>query len=220
VLGAIWHRNILYIMHVFSRYRAVIMASRSRDGELVAQTLRRFGHLTPRGSKNDGGAVALGEMQGLIAAGHPGGLALDASAGPPYVAKSGIVRLAADTGAVIVPMAWAAEPCWRLHSWDMTIIPKPFSHIVFAYGEPLEVPRTPSLETVEQCRVELEARLHRLTYQVDHWAAQGERQADPRHIPVPDPVPLPVHPPRTRRPRPARSQGPSPEAKTGRHPKG
>jgi lysophospholipid acyltransferase (LPLAT)-like uncharacterized protein len=56
-------------------------------------------------------------MTGLIAAGHPGGLALDASTGPPYIAKSGIVRLAGEAGAAIVPMVWFAAPCWRLKSW-------------------------------------------------------------------------------------------------------
>jgi hypothetical protein len=201
VLGAIWHRNLLYIVYVFRKYHAVIMASRSRDGERIAQALKRFGHLAPRGSRNDGGARALLEMTRLIAAGNPGGLALDASTGPPYVAKPGIVRLASDTGAVILPMSWWAEPCWRLRGWDMTIIPKPFSRIVFVYGEPLVVPPHVDGEEIEGYRAELERRLHRLTYQVDRWFALREQYADPRSIPVPDPVPLPVHPPRVRRKR-------------------
>jgi lysophospholipid acyltransferase (LPLAT)-like uncharacterized protein len=196
VLGAIWHRNILYIIHVFARYHGVIMASRSRDGERIAQTLQRFGHFTPRGSRNDGGAKALEEMTQLIAAGHPGGLALDASTGPPYIAKSGIVRLASETGAAIVPMVWWAEPCWRLHGWDMTIIPKFFSHLVFVYGAPLDIPRGLTPAEVEVYRVDIEQRLRRLTYQVDHWLPQRDRYADPREVPVPEPVPLPVHPPR------------------------
>jgi len=199
VLGAIWHRNILYIIHVFTRYHAVIMASRSRDGERIAQTLQRFGHFTPRGSRNDGGAQALVEMAQLIGAGHPGGLALDASTGPPYIAKSGIVRLASDTGAAIVPMAWWAEPCWRLHGWDMTIIPKPFSRLVFVYGDPLDVPSGLAPPEIERYRVDIEHRLHRLTYQVDHWLPQRDQYPDPRNIPVPEPVPLPVHPRRRRR---------------------
>jgi hypothetical protein len=201
VLGAIWHRNLLYIVYVFSRYRAVIMASRSRDGEIIAQTLKRFRHLAPRGSRNDGGAKALLEMTRLIAAGNPGGLALDASTGPPYVAKPGIIRLAADSGAVIIPMSWWAEPCWRLKGWDMTIIPKPFSRIVFAYGEPLVVPVDVQGPQIEPYRAELERRLHRLTYQVDHWFPLRDHYADPRTIPVPDPVPIPVHPPRVHRKR-------------------
>ena len=209
VLGAIWHRNLLYVVYVFSRYRAVIMASRSRDGEIIAQTLKRFGHLAPRGSRNDGGATALLEMTRLIAAGNPGGLALDASTGPPYVAKPGIVRVASDAGAVIVPMSWWAEPCWRLGGWDMTIIPKPFSRIVFAYGEPLVIPDDLGGNQIESHRIELERRLHRLTYQVDHWLPLRDQYADPRGVPVPDPVPLPIHPPRVPRKRkrgPAASQ--------------
>ena len=199
VLGAIWHRNILYILHVFSPYHAVIMASRSRDGELIARTLQRFGHITPRGSRNDHGAVALTEMTSLIAAGHPGGFALDASTGPPYIAKSGIVRLAADSGAAIVPMAWWAEPCWRLRGWDMTIIPKPFSRLVFAYDDAIDVPRGLDATRLESYRADVEHRLRRLTYQVDHWFAQRDLHPDPREVPVPEPVPLPVHPPRQRR---------------------
>ena len=116
--------------------------------------------------------------------------------------KAGIIRLAADTGAAILPMSWWAEPCWRLGTWDRTMIPKPFSRLVFAYGEPLPVPARLEGREIEGHRAEIEHRLQRLTYQVDHWFAMRDRYADPRDIPVPDPVPVPTEPRRVRHRKP------------------
>jgi hypothetical protein len=70
---------------------------------------------------------------------------------------------------------------------------------VFAYGEPLVVPPRLEGRELEGFRAEIERRLNRLSYQVDHWLPLRDRYADPRDVPVPDPVPLPVHPPRRRR---------------------
>lgn len=196
-LGAGWHRGTLYIIFHFRNIDGAIMTSRSEDGELGAQLIKRFGYSTPRGSNTTGGREALNEFVGLINSGKPGGLAVDAPKGPPYVSKHGIIAAAARTGAAICPFGWYAASNIRIGSWDRTIIPRPFSRLVAVFDrEPILVPPDADYKLQEELRQELDNRLNRLAYQTDHWFELRSQYADPRDIPVPEPVPLPYHPPR------------------------
>ena len=44
-------------------------------------------------------------------------------------------------GVPLVPLAYAARRAWVLGTWDRFVIPKPFTRIVVAAGEPVDVPR-------------------------------------------------------------------------------
>jgi hypothetical protein len=90
--------------------------------------------------------------------------------------------------------------------WDVTIIPKLFSRLVFVYGDAIDVPTALDGAGLERYRADIENRLRRLTYQVNHWFAERDCLADPREVIVPEPVPLPVHPPRRWRAAPAQHQ--------------
>jgi lysophospholipid acyltransferase (LPLAT)-like uncharacterized protein len=196
-LGAGWHRGLIYIMFHFRNIDGAIMTSRSSDGELGAQLVKRFGYATPRGSNTTGGKEALDEFVGLVNSGKPGGLAVDAPKGPPYISKHGIISAAARTGASICPFGWYAESAIRIGSWDRTFIPKPFCRLVAVFDrEPIIVPADAGRERQEELRQELDIRLNRLAYQTDHWFELCGQYKDPRDIPVPNPVPLPYHPPR------------------------
>jgi lysophospholipid acyltransferase (LPLAT)-like uncharacterized protein len=37
-------------------------------------------------------------------------------------------------GATVLAVHAEAEPCWRAHSWDRTLVPGPFARIRLAYG--------------------------------------------------------------------------------------
>jgi len=199
-LGAGWHRGILYIIYHFRNLGGAIMTSRSADGELGARLIHRFGYSSPRGSSTTGGKEALDEFVRLINTGKPGGLAVDAPKGPPYVSKHGIIAAAARTGASICPFGWYAEPNIRIGSWDRTLIPKPFCRLVAVFDrEPIIVPRDAGDELQAALRQELDNRLNRLAYQTDHWFELCDRYSDPRDIPVPEPVPHPHHPPKTKK---------------------
>jgi hypothetical protein len=52
----------------------------------------------------------------------------------------------------MVPLACAAERAWYLRRWDNFMIPKPFSRIVLAIGEPLNVPPDTPLDQIEEYR--------------------------------------------------------------------
>jgi lysophospholipid acyltransferase (LPLAT)-like uncharacterized protein len=56
------------------------------------------------------------------------------------------------------------EACskWTAKSWDQTQIPKPFTTVAVAIGEPLEVPGAANDTRLESARLELERRLQTL----------------------------------------------------------
>ncbi len=167
------------------------MASASRDGELAAQTTRRHGWIPIRGSSSFSGPKALREMLPLFEKGHRGGLVVDAPQGPPYISKMGIIVLAKRTGLPIIPVIWSADRCWRLRSWDRTIIPKPFSRIVFVYASDfIKISTDASRDDCDAYRQELDSILNRMMYQTDSFF-KSPGYTDPGQIVIPDPLPNP-----------------------------
>ena len=175
LLYASWHRGLIFFVYFYKNLKFVVMASASRDGELAAQAVTRFGWIPVRGSSSRRGSRALKEMDVLFQQGHRGGLVVDGPTGPAHVAKIGIIVLAKRTGLPIVPVMWNADRAWRISSWDRTIIPKPFSRIVMIYGsELLHVPAHASREMCETLRRQLEDQLHHLMAKTDPYFTRSQ----------------------------------------------
>lgn len=150
-----WHNRLLLVPVVWNRFcrkgrpRGFAMTSTSRDGELIAQFLERFGIGPVRGSATRRGSAALRQMAGLLKRGHDVGITPDGSRGPLYEIKPGVVLLAQLTGSPVVPLSFEYSSAWRLRSWDRFIIPKPFSRVTFIVGKPHQVRRTTTPEEFE-----------------------------------------------------------------------
>jgi lysophospholipid acyltransferase (LPLAT)-like uncharacterized protein len=97
-----------------------------------------------------------------MAAGHPAGFTVDGPRGPARIAQPGAVWLAKTTGNPVVPFHLEASRHWTLGSWDRTQIPKPFSTVAIAMGEPFFVPPDADADALEAARQSLEQRLHSL----------------------------------------------------------
>lgn len=67
------------------------LSSTSRDGELIAQFIARFGVGSMRGSATRRGSAALREMATMLKQGHDVGITPDGSRGPLYEIKPGLV---------------------------------------------------------------------------------------------------------------------------------
>jgi len=170
LLYASWHRGLVFFVFFYRFLDFIVMVSASKDGDLAAETSKRFGWIPVRGSSSRFGKEALAEMQTWFSKGHRGGMVVDAPRGPAFISKIGIVVLAKRTGLPIAPVMWAADRFWQLRNWDRTIIPKPFSRIVFQYHrELLVVPTDATDEQCEQKRVELDSILNALMTEVDHY---------------------------------------------------
>jgi lysophospholipid acyltransferase (LPLAT)-like uncharacterized protein len=171
VIYAVWHGQVLMLPYFYGRRRPVhVLASHSRDGELLSRFVERFGIGVVRGSSSRGGAVAL---RGLARVLRRGGtevlVAPDGPRGPRHVVQPGVVSLAGFTAAPIVPMAVGASRGTVLGSWDRFVVPHPFARLCVAFGEPLYVPRQPGHQALETARRDLEGRLSAVT------RAAGER---------------------------------------------
>ena len=134
------------------------MASENFDGEWIARLLGKFGYGAARGSTSRGGAAALRQLV-RDAKAHGVAFTVDGPRGPAEVAQPGAVWLAKATGNPLLPIHSEAASSWVLNSWDRTQIPKPFSKVAIAIGEPIEVPPDANEAAIEQSRLALEARL-------------------------------------------------------------
>jgi lysophospholipid acyltransferase (LPLAT)-like uncharacterized protein len=169
VVLALWHGRMLYLVYLYRRQRFTILVSRSRDGEFVSRILQRFGAHVTRGSSSRGGAQALLEMARHIRSGYHAAVTPDGPRGPRYKVQPGIVALAQQTGAAILPVTYSAR--WKkvLRSWDGFVVPLPFSRVVVIYGEPIYVPAHASPAVFQAKRQEVEMSLRQITEMADHY---------------------------------------------------
>jgi hypothetical protein len=159
---AFWHGRILPATVYFRRRGIVVITSENFDGEWIARIIERFGYGTARGSTSSGGKRAILQLVREMKAGRPAGFTLDGPRGPARVAQPGAVWLAMATGNPLLPFHLEASASWTTRSWDRTQIPKPFSTVGIAVGEPLYVEAHATAETLEAARLELERRLSAL----------------------------------------------------------
>ncbi len=174
LIYAIWHGRILMLPCLYARaHRVHVMASRSRDGELEARFLQRFGVEVVRGSTTRGGSEALRALVHALRRGREAVITPDGPRGPAYVVQPGIIALARLTGAPIIPLTFSAAPAWRLKSWDEFLIPKPFARGVVSFGPPLFVPRSADRALEQALSKQLESTLRALTWQADAQVRVG-----------------------------------------------
>jgi lysophospholipid acyltransferase (LPLAT)-like uncharacterized protein len=159
---AFWHGRILPATVYFKRRGIVVITSENFDGEWIAGIIERFGYGTARGSTSRGAVKALVQLKRDMAAGRPAAFTLDGPRGPSQVAQPGAIWLAKATGNPIIPFHIESDRHWAAKSWDRTQIPKPWSNVAIAIGEPIEVPPGADDAEMEQARLTLEVRLRSL----------------------------------------------------------
>jgi lysophospholipid acyltransferase (LPLAT)-like uncharacterized protein len=166
---AFWHGRQFILFHSHRNTGIIIPASESRDGEIQAQILKRFGFDVVRGSsKRKGDRALLGLVEGLRK-GKTIALAVDGPRGPIYEVKQGVTYLAGKLNKRIVPVSTSARRFWILDKiWDKYLLPVPFTTGVVLYGEPITVNGI-SVEELELKRLELAAALNRLTAEADAY---------------------------------------------------
>jgi lysophospholipid acyltransferase (LPLAT)-like uncharacterized protein len=158
---AFWHGRILPSLYFWRHRGIVVITSENFDGEWIARIIRRYGFGTARGSTSRGGARALVQMRRDLADGRPVAFTLDGPRGPARVAQPGALFLAGATGSPILPFHIEAKSNWTTGSWDRAQIPKPFSTVAVAIGEPIVVAGTTD-DVVEGARTALERALEDL----------------------------------------------------------
>ncbi len=159
-IGALWHNRLLLFPFVLRRFlfnrHGAALISASRDGELLADAIKRFDYDVVRGSSSRLGARAILQLSEMIASGHDVVITPDGPRGPAYELGPGIIFLAQKSGAAVLPVNMEYSSCWRIKSWDRFIIPRPFSKVRVIIGQPYRVKSTSTDAEFEAERVRLQ----------------------------------------------------------------
>ena len=145
VIPCYWHQQHLfcawYMLKQIKRGMNVgFLVSPSVDGEIPAQIVSARGARVIRGSSTRTGAQALRDMyQIIVKEGVSPVTTSDGPTGPIFKFKSGAAMLSQMTRVPMIPLACAAKSAWYLGSWDRFMIPRPFTRVVVAVGEPVGV---------------------------------------------------------------------------------
>lgn len=138
----LWHDEIFPLIPSHENEGMVCVVSQSRDGELLAQVLERFGFLTARGSSSRGGMRALVAARRIMEERGVGAIfTVDGPRGPRHKVKPGAVFLANLAGSPVVPVRAVMERATVFHkAWDKFQLPWPFSRCTVVYGQPVTLP--------------------------------------------------------------------------------
>lgn len=167
---AFWHSRILMLSYLYRRLGAAILVSKSKDGEIIAQILKRQGHETIRGSTSRHGVRALARLIKTIKKEtRPGVVVPDGPRGPRFKVQPGVITLAQKTGYPIVPLSYSAKRIKIFASWDRFILPYPFTEGSVIYGTPISVPLNIDGEGKEAYRIRVEDELNLITKTVDYY---------------------------------------------------
>ncbi len=170
VIFAMWHgQHFLTPFVKRPEYDAVVLISRSADGEMNAIAAEKLGVKAIRGSGDHsgqfarkGGVGAYFQMVEALEAGTTVALTADV----PKVARKaglGIVMLAKQTGRPILPIAVATARRIDLKSWDRASVNLPFSKGAVVAGHPIWVPADAEAAALEGYRLAVEAAMNEAT---------------------------------------------------------
>jgi lysophospholipid acyltransferase (LPLAT)-like uncharacterized protein len=149
---ALWHGRMLLPIWRHRGQGVATMASKSKDGEVIARWLENNGYFAVRGSTNKGGARGIVVLKRYLEAGHAAALTVDGPKGPPRVVQEGIVTLARRTAAWILPVSAGTSRPRFLRSWDRYLVPKTFARSFVTYGEPFRLGAEPDRDALARIK--------------------------------------------------------------------
>jgi lysophospholipid acyltransferase (LPLAT)-like uncharacterized protein len=162
ILFTFWHNRILAITKLFQQHYpkgrggVSVLTSPSRDGEILARIMAAFGMGAVRGSSSRRGATALRECLALIESGRDLAITPDGPRGPRYSLGPGLILLAQQSNARILPLHARFHHAITMKTWDGFQIPLPFSRIDVVADAYQTVPPTPTEEAFNAERQRLE----------------------------------------------------------------
>ena len=159
-IGALWHNRLLIFPVVlrlfFSNRHGAALISASRDGDLLADAIKRFGFDVVRGSSSRLGASAILQLTEVLSSRRDVVITPDGPRGPVYELGPGIIFLAQKSSAAVLPINMEYSNCWRIKSWDRFIVPRPFAKVHVIIGRPHRVRSTSTAEEFEAERLRLQ----------------------------------------------------------------
>jgi lysophospholipid acyltransferase (LPLAT)-like uncharacterized protein len=161
VIFALWHNRIFTMPPIWrgtggKGRKSVVLTSASRDGTTLATAMSMFGLGAIRGSSSRRAVSALIGMKKALREGFDVCVTPDGPKGPRYEVQPGVIKIAQATGAEIIPIHIRYGSAWRLKTWDLFVIPKPFSRVSIVFDKPHRIPPDLDNDGFEATRIALE----------------------------------------------------------------
>jgi lysophospholipid acyltransferase (LPLAT)-like uncharacterized protein len=180
---ALWHDEVFFVAWSFGKYRPDTLASAGDSGEMITRMLQLCGFNVFRGGSSTGRRRrSAGVVRDMIdhmkaSRGILYGITTDGSSGPVYRMKKGVATIAVNAGSeIFVEKTWCRR-YFRLPTWDRSLVPLPFNHIVHVYAGPITpTPEASTPEGFDALCVQIEHLLCRVT-------AYARRRAEGRPPP-------------------------------------
>ena len=155
-----WHGRSMMLSPIIRMrgMRAYAIASRHKDGRLMAKLQRLFGLKAIYGSTSEGGISVLRQGVRVL---RDGRYALcmspDGPSGPSMRVQDGALYFAKMTGAPIIPVCYSSSRAWIQKRWDRYLVALPFSRIHCKIGQPVFVDSKISADDFEKIRKNIES---------------------------------------------------------------
>jgi lysophospholipid acyltransferase (LPLAT)-like uncharacterized protein len=169
VIFLVWHGRIFIVPYFFRRRGIMPLISPSKDGEIAAQVMFRWGYKILRGSGSHSVIKAWSEMIKELQGGGELIIVPDGPRGPNREMKLGGIKLAQESGAVLVPFTFSTSKKKFLKSWDKFLMFYPFAKVVAIYGDYFAVPPELSEDELEALRRKIEHYLVELDERADSF---------------------------------------------------
>lgn len=167
IIFASWHSQFFPAVYYFRHRKMCVMPITSLRGKIIASVAKKYGYqIIPYPEFGSPGEriQSAQKMLKTIREGFDMALAVDGPPKPEYhKVNPGVLFFSQKTGYGLVPLGICMKRkitlFWR---WDKYEIPLPFSKVVFAFGEPFEIPAELEVAELEKKTRELEEKLNRI----------------------------------------------------------
>lgn len=162
---AMWHAHQCCVHGLPDRANCNVLVSRSRDGQIIANVVEKWGFKVIHGSKGKKGSVeATLQMIHALEHGECCAIMVDGPKGPAKVVKDGAIKIAKKAGVPIVPVFWYSPNLTFLKfpSWDGFRIPFFWTKLINIYGEPIYVGADNDKAQDEEVRLKVQRSLEKL----------------------------------------------------------
>ena len=156
IIFSVWHSHLLSIVHDLRNMEINALAGTHSDADLISHIATKWGWKMVRGSSKEKGSEAYKSMLRLIKNSNYSLLFItpDGPSGPPKIPKKGIIRLAQNTNAGIIPIRVNYTRSWGYKNWDTFYLAKPFGTISIEYGQAIYLKKSQSYETCSQILID------------------------------------------------------------------
>ena len=154
-----WHGRSFMLSPIvcLGGMKSYAVASKHKDGRMMAKLQHLFGLRAIYGSSHNGGLSVLRDGVRVLRRGdHSLCISPDGPGGPSLRVQEGALYFAKMTGAPIIPVCFSARHVWIQHRWDRYLLVYPFTRVKCIVGEPMYIDSKISDYEFESRRKDLE----------------------------------------------------------------